>query len=238
MSVIRTPGDALRIAFNRDELLTRPPAIPPALSRFGERDAVMPIDPRSGGTWIGANDAGVVLALLNLNESPRPASAGRMSRGVIIPRLIGASAVSEAIELCIELRLRDFGPFRLVALDRRGEFSQVRFDGRDLRCESNRLDRPIMFTSSGLGDALVDAPRRTLFAKVHSDATQDAFHRHFWPDRSHVSVCMSRPDARTVSYTVVTLSARRVTMIYHGASPNVAVGCTAQELSLREAVAA
>ena len=40
----------LRVACNRDELLTRQPALPPTLWVAGPRRAVMPIDPESGGT--------------------------------------------------------------------------------------------------------------------------------------------------------------------------------------------
>jgi hypothetical protein len=84
-----------------------------------------------------------------------------------------------------------------------------------------------MFTSSGLGDALVEAPRRALFdewfvgVKLENQLErQDAFHRHQWPDRPELSVCMSRIDARTVSYTVVDLEADRATMTYYPDAPD------------------
>src|SRR5262249_12632394 len=83
---------------------------------------------------------------------------------------------------------------------------------------------PFLFTSSGLGDHLVEEPRRQLFAEAmgHSanpDA-QDLFHRHEWPDRSHLSVCMRRSDARTVSHTLVVLTERAGLLTYHAAPPD------------------
>jgi hypothetical protein len=41
------------------------------------------------------------------------------------------------------------------------------------------------------------------------------FHCHRWADRPHLSVNMSRADACTVSRTVVSLGAGRVSMTYH-----------------------
>ena len=53
----------LRVVCNRDELTTRTPALPPTLWTAGPRRVLMPIDPHSGGTWIAANDAGLVFVL-------------------------------------------------------------------------------------------------------------------------------------------------------------------------------
>lgn len=66
--------------------------------------------------------------------------------------------------------------------------------------------RPQMRTSSSLGDDVVEGVRRELFESMsagEAPAWQDRFHDAVWPDRTHLSVRMSRPDARTVSRTVV-----------------------------------
>ncbi len=52
---------------------------------------------------------------------------------------------------------------------------------------------------------------------MHMPATperQDALHRHRWPDRAHLSICMSRPEARTVSITCVEIDADQVRLHY------------------------
>jgi hypothetical protein len=86
------------------------------------------------------------------------------------------------------------------------------------------LTTPMLFTSSGVGDELVQAPRRNLFADLLAsadrEAAQEAFHRHRWPERGHLSVCMEREDARTVSYTVVTLAPDHVLLAYHPDAPD------------------
>ncbi len=84
-----------------------------------------------------------------------------------------------------------------------------------------------MNTSSGLGDHVVEPPRRALFTRMFAGAApddfaaiQDAFHRHRWPDRPHLSVDMDRADAETVSLTVIELDDVSVTMRYVDGHPS------------------
>ena len=51
---------------NRDELLSRSPALPPSNFQTGGLLAIYPFE-KSGGTWIACNQHGVTLALLNWN---------------------------------------------------------------------------------------------------------------------------------------------------------------------------
>ena len=82
-----------------------------------------------------------------------------------------------------------------------------------------------MFTSSGLGDELVESPRRELFDRMItfgecSRQRQDEFHRHSWPDRPYLSVCMRRTDAATRSYTVIETWPGGASMRHHGGAPD------------------
>ena len=56
----------VRIVCNRDESRLRPAARPPELRRFGQHQALMPIDPISDGTWIGVSDAPLAAVLMNV----------------------------------------------------------------------------------------------------------------------------------------------------------------------------
>ena len=219
VSVLRLPGDLLRVACNRDEQETRAAALPPVVRRVGGRRAVMPIDPVSGGTWIAANDAGVVLALLNFNRPGSSDTPAPRSRGVIIPSLLGEASVWAVVGRARSLSPASFGPFRLAVLDRT-DGAEVVSDGRTLcvRRVGGDGDAATLFTSSGLGDHLVRRPRTELFERMLaaevSAATQNAFHRHAWADRPHLSVRMRRDGARTVSTTVVEVSAEGIEMSY------------------------
>ena len=80
-----------------------------------------------------------------------------------------------------------YAPFRVLVMDR-GEVAELSWHfptvQLNLRTPS---ERPMMFTSSGLGDEVVDRPRRELFESWFDEPgnwgrEQDSFHRHRWPD--------------------------------------------------------
>jgi hypothetical protein len=226
-TVTVVPGrEAIRLACNRDELRSRPAALPPRIERFGPRLAILPVDPTSGGTWVAVNDAGLALTLLNVNS--RTAFAGSqvvpLSRGNIIPALLHADTPLAASS-ALALDAAQYAPFRLVLVNWR-EAVEVHSDGARIRLVWRTvLTSPQLFTSSGLGDQAVEGPRRRLFGEFFDRpgdrfAQQEAFHRHRWPDRPHLSVCMDRQDARTVSHTVVSLGPDRLTLAYHPDAPD------------------
>lgn len=216
----------VRLACNRDEQVYRAEALPPAILRLGGRRVIFPVDPVSGGTWIAATDSGLAMALLNVNDG---AAARRSrtptSRGVIIPSLATAGSLAVAVLKAVQIEARQFLPFRVVIADR-NQLAEIASDGLRMRvvCLAP-LSGPMLFTSSALGDALVDVPRRRLFEHflwqgANGPCQQEAFHRHHWPSQSHLSVCMERPDARTVSYTAVTLLSDQIQMDYRPNRPN------------------
>lgn len=223
----------VRLACNRDELRSRPIALPPIIRPIRDRRAIMPIDTVSGGTWIAASDAGLMMTLLNVNPRRRsgdPSYDGSLvrSRGAIIPELIPCETLDDAADRAMGLAPREFPPFRLVMANI-GRVVEIRSDGRYLcRGDDTQLVRPALFTSSGLGDHLVEGPRRKLFdemfpASTSADdwlAAQQAFHRHSWPDRTHMSICMSRDEAWTVSMTIVELDEAGVEMSYIAGRPD------------------
>ncbi|MFN0136857.1 MAG: NRDE family protein, partial [Phycisphaerae bacterium] len=190
---------SVRIACNRDELRTRPIALPPRMQSFGPRRAILPIDPASGGTWIALSDAGLLLTVLNVNvnvnngvrrNAIRPGEL--RSRGTIIPELLALDSLDAIAAAAATLSPSRYPPFRLLIIDQT-RIGDLYSDGDQLRYKQTAIDAmPHFYTSSGLGDSLVDAPRRELFERSFSPplssptATQDAFHRHSWPDRRHL----------------------------------------------------
>jgi hypothetical protein len=243
----------VRLATNRDEQRSRPPALPPVRRRFGEREAILPVDSASGGTWVAANDAGLILTLLNLNPVARrledltpeaiasvlAKAKGKPSRGVVIPSLLHCRSIDEVLAESDRLAALGSEPFRLVTIDARELAELTCADGQVALLRRTPLDAPLMFASSGLGDQTVYEPRRKLFEEMLAQgndvaATQDAFHRHQWPGREYLSVCMSRADARTVSCTIVEREGNLISMKYFGDWPNEQTGSVALSLSIRE----
>jgi hypothetical protein len=207
----------LRVACNRDERVARPEGLPPERWVVGSRQALMPIDPQSGGTWISVNDAGVVFVVLNSNSGcAQP--PGDISRGTIIPALVEAATVSDALTRAQMLKVERYAPFRLLLFDRYQLVECWRLGDR-IRHRRSFLGSAVMRTSSGLGDAVVSGPRRTLFQRFFSDpddpcAAQDQFHQHRWIGREGISVNMLRSDACTVSHTVIEVGFDTITMSY------------------------
>lgn len=224
---IVTWANGLRLAANRDERRGRAPAHPP---RLVERDGVrvlMPIDPASNGTWVAANELGVAFALLNVNPAI-PFTPGARSRGGIVAALAPLGSIDDVAEAMAGLDPAPYSPFRLIAA---AGCEAIEIAPSLSLTRRHALEAPVVFTSSGLGDALVEGPRRTLFAEMVGRKTghartrddaenliarQDAFHAHRWRELPHLSVRMSRNDACTVSKTVIEIGERRIVMTYAG----------------------
>jgi uncharacterized protein with NRDE domain len=227
----REPDNPLRwrLACNRDELTTRPAAWPPAITRIGSRLVIMPTDPESGGTWIGVNDAGLACSLLNVyNGATNPQAP--VSRGTIIPPLLGYADIDSALMWASRLDPRRFQPFRLLIVDGR-ELVECCSDGHTLHRRRRPLRDAEIRTSSGLGDHVVARPRTALFrrflaATSNKVAAEDLFHLHHWRGREEVSVRMRRPDARTVSHTVIEVRERMVSLAYRPAEAAESVSIT------------
>lgn len=221
----RGDGPLFRVVVNRDEQRTRAEALPPRVHRVGGHDAIFPVDPTSRGTWIGVNTAGLVLAVLNSNPMQRAIQRpGVRSRGEIVPSLLGCESVTSVVSNAMDLDASAFPAFRLVAIER-DRLAVLLGDGQRMTVQCLRpFEAPFLATSSGLGDHVVETPRRELFRELMSPASvlderdlsqaQDAFHRHRWTDRRHISVEMSRSDARTVSRTVVEVYSDSVRLTY------------------------
>ncbi len=226
LTIISTPT-GFRVVMNRDEERLRAPACPPRWHDLPDgRRTLWPIDPLGGGTWIGATDQGLVLAILNVNPEPRPTLPPldrRLSRGSIIPTLLSAGELGARASIAelARLDLAAFPPFRVVAIERpslraRPTVIDACWNGHALATHARRAVSAC-FVSSGLGDACV-AIRAPLFAQLvaakPTPESQDAFHRHRWPERPELSVLMSRAGARTVSITTIDVHERTPTVEY------------------------
>lgn len=237
VSIVQS-AERLRLVVNRDEQRSRPLAQPPRIVQFSPSDsrervrAAMPIDPASGGSWVAVNDAGLAAALLNANRDDRgqavnrewgqtPPGSPARSRGEIVPRLAALTSLEAMVDAARAIDRARYQPFRLVCT---GAGRAVLIDPHLDFVQDLPVAGPLMFTSSGLGDDVVEGPRRRLFADLVLDAAapdqesaQDRFHGHRWESMPQVSVFMSRSDASTVSRTIVEIEAERLRMIYAAA---------------------
>src|SRR5215470_5669607 len=113
LTIVTTENGYLA-AMNRDELRWRPAALSDLFITSGRTNFVAPQE-QSGGTWIGCDERGNLLALLNWNVATElNKSAASISRGTIIPRLMETIDVRSLGEKELrKLPLESHAPFRL-----------------------------------------------------------------------------------------------------------------------------
>ncbi|MFK7992064.1 MAG: NRDE family protein [Sandaracinaceae bacterium] len=98
----RHPRYPLLVGANRDEFYQRP-STPPVVT--GEAPRILaPRDELAGGTWMGANDRGLFVALTNQRQHQAP-DRTRRSRGQVVLSLLAESSVAG-----IEARLSQTDP--------------------------------------------------------------------------------------------------------------------------------
>ncbi|RMG43531.1 MAG: hypothetical protein D6718_12090 [Acidobacteria bacterium] len=214
--------EGFELFFNRDERRDRKAALPPSVHP-GPLRFLAPIDGESGGTWIAVNEAGLVLCLLNHYEGTEGAvESGLESRGRLVVALAACRSAAEAAGAVTEGVARRFRPFRLVLFQHGSPPLMVLYDGRGVARSTLAWDaEPVV--SSSVDPAGVTLSRRRLFRRLGPSGRRDPnrlfeYHRSHEPEIGPYSVCMHRPDARTVSLTRVSVE-RDVARMWYAPGP-------------------
>ena len=230
--IARRHGYAL--GMNRDELLSRVTAVPPARHRLGARAVLFPSEP-GGGTWIGVNDSGVTLALINWYSVPARVTGNPISRGEVVKRSLPFDSPARVEAALAGLPLHDMNPFRLI-----GVFPAERavVEWRWNLEQRARLDLSWCsntWISSGFDEAGAQQTRGQVFRDAErQESVGDTdwlrrLHRSHLPERGPYAHCMHREDAATVSYTEVIVSRQSAALRYTPGAPC----CTAARPPLR-----
>jgi hypothetical protein len=222
------------LGMNRDEKLARVAALPAARHRLASRDVLFPSEP-SGGTWLGVNDAGTALALINWYSETARVTGQTVSRGEVIKRALPSDSPALVNAALAELLLVRVNPFRLI-----GVFpiykAVVEWRWNLKRLE--RIDhhwRTNAWISSGFDEPGAQQTRGNAFKEAlgqSSVGTADwlrRLHLSHRPERGPYSTCMHRDGAATVSYTEVIMSRDKATMHYIPGAPC----CTAPTPEIR-----
>ena len=216
--------DGYVFAFNRDELLSRPPALPPH-----QRGVFLaPIDPEGGGTWLATNVFGLTLAALNVYEAatcePEPPVR---SRGLLVTDLADAATLAEfATRIQAHPHLRHTRPFHLLAVAPEQPVLDAHWDGQTLTL--TQADLPVLRVSAAIDAPAVIAARTVEFQKLQADlrtSTAIGETLRTWIG-SHAlngaprGTCMHRePFAATVSHTQVFVRPLATAMWYLAGAP-------------------
>lgn len=225
-----SPDGGYLLGHNRDESVARSRGVPPQVRSRDGRRFLAPTDPDSGGSWIGVNEAGLTLCLLNAAErdaSRLPASP--RSRGLVLWEALdleSIAAVTERIAHASAL-LEEVRAFHLVVAEKaasggHARVGRLRWDG--VRSSWDSHEGACLFVSSSLDPDGVERVRgaswRGFLAEGGPrDLALDRWLRNHDPERGPLSVCMHRPDARTVSRTLIEVSRDLIEMRYLDGSP-------------------
>jgi hypothetical protein len=221
------------LAFNRDERRTRAPAHSPSVRTLEGVAVLCPTDGEAGGTWITVNAAGHTVALLNRwDDAPEdPTAAGSaadawVSRGLLVLALAPRRDADQVAVALAALALPRYRPFTLASVAPDDTPQVFEWNGRRLeRSAAVAPNGGLIRTSSGFSQAEADRIRGALFreaAAAPGGLTTDSLitlHRSHVPDRGPYSICMHRPEAATVSSTVVTVTAAEARMRYLAGPP-------------------
>lgn len=217
VSWIRT-NEGYDLLCNRDEHLARTRARMPQVAAMNGVRYIAPVDPEGGGTWIGVNEYGVTVAIVNAYPAKQPSSP--VSRGLLVRDLLSSRSSLNAIAQARRSDLSKFPPFTLVALDHDNVARAAAWDGRYVLAFPN-ANGLCPLTSSSLDHSYANKVRRDEWRRCRPTnlAMLQAFHRSHRAGRGPWSVCMHRDDAETVSFTHISVSARRVQVHYSPDAP-------------------
>ena len=212
--------------FNRDEQITRSRALPPSIQQHSEERGglryLSPTDADAGGTWIASNQSGVTVCLLNHYQFQQISTYKNwISRGEIVREFSQFVDLKQAQRHFESFNLDDFRAFRMFVIEPSGRNLLLVWDGHAARVEVNVTGPK---SSSSVDAKHVKSIRKTLFSDMGLASSTRAedfikYHSSHYPSKSKYSVCMHRQDARTVSFSHVTVDSQNVTYRYADGSP-------------------
>jgi hypothetical protein len=126
------------VGANREELYERGGDPPRILA--GPCRAVAGTDPKAGGTWLGVNEHGLIIAVTNRSKTELPAQP--RSRGLLARELLGLRSAAEAREEAVQqLGKNQYAGCNLLVVDREsavvvhaGDWLRVRFLPPGIHC--------------------------------------------------------------------------------------------------------
>lgn len=208
-----------QLFFNRDEQKGRPEALPPARFAQDGVEFVMPVDPVGGGSWLAMNEQGLCLCLLNYYQGHMPQQP-LVSRGLLVKQLAVATSAEQALFMLGELSLVNYAPFTLMIFEPgltsiRGHVAGVCWNGVNLTV----IEPKAPMVSSAVDVDTVTQHRKDEYQQVLKSVgtTEQAlrqFHGSHSPEKGHLSACMHRHDAHTVSFTHIDVTPRYLSMTY------------------------
>lgn len=191
------------ITSNRDEIITRAPAIPPASYEHSGKSLIYPKDPQAGGSWIASSRIASVCLFNGAFEAHKHEPPYRHSRGLIpIQVLVHDSLTAFAGTY----DLQGIEPFSIVEF-LGGQLHELKWDGSQSHLIEHDPSQPHIWASATLYSAEVRAQRQTWFEEwldTKPDFTRENilhFHTQETNDLENGLLIQRASGLRTVSVT-------------------------------------
>ncbi len=198
------------VLFNRDEKRTRSHGLAPDIRQgTSGRPILMPKDPDAGGTWIGVNGVGLIVALLNNYPFYQGTQPGQRSRGKLVVDLLDqADTAADCMSRLAGLDSSIYSGYLLFAMGRGGGPMAREWDGEQLSEISLTGEGGLhVLTSSSFRREECEDFRFELFkGESRERATLKEKHGFFHPDDHALGPVMVRDDAATDSITEIVVS--------------------------------
>ena len=206
------PGAPVLVAANREERFDRP-SLPPHVQP-GPPRVLCGLDEEAGGTWLGVNEHGLIVAATNRRKSALPSSP--RSRGLLCRELLGCGDASAASELALrDLSTDRYAGANYVCLDPRQGF--VVYGGDELR--SFELEPGLHLMTNGDLDDPEDerqgVARRLLEAAP--PGSTDEFLARAADVCGHPGIVVRREDGGTVSSDLIAVTHPTADAVYRHA---------------------
>ena len=220
---MRQPDGYLLLS-NRDERRSRQPALGPRIHETRGVKYVAPIDGDFGGSWIGVNEHGLTLCLLNrYGDAQMDGSREYISRGLLLIELLDCLGIDQLTERVNAFNLRRFRPFNLLAIPPAAKSVLMEWNGQEYSVNLN-ADHLVPLSSTSLSEPNIAVERRRQFEALAAGRNFDAdaldlYHRSHLPTRGAYSVCMHREGAATVSLSKILVTTDEVVFKYESGPP-------------------
>lgn len=201
--------DGYTVFFNRDELNSRLPAIPPTLQFIEGVKVIAPKDGNKGGTWIAVNEWGVLTCLLNrYGCTIRAGSHVNQSRGKLVMKLAHSRTWQSSLAILGDIKLSEYPPFQLFQFVPGAQIKGGQWNGFEWELLQYDLCKRPLTGSSFKNHEVVNQRTQTFHKLVISPQQSDqrlqeleTFHLSHDSEAGAYSVNMCRPDAQTVSFS-------------------------------------
>ena len=222
LSWINSPK-SLDIFCNRDERRERKRATPPSLDVQNGIRYIAARDGEAGGTWFAVNEYGLAVSILNHYPAEQLLTrASWQTRGELPITLMGCRSLEDLHATFADISKDAYRPFWLIAQWPGRDALKYTWDGKSIYRSVLKTEVGSV-TTSAFNSREVSRDRALTFddlcASNPSSEALEAYHLTTIPGRESYTVCMSRPDAATLSYSRIRIDAKHIYFEYRDAPP-------------------